>query len=73
MFDADHKFVLAVVTFGLDEIRVAVVDEAAFVELFEDVVEEADHLNREVDELIVEFAVEVFEVCAMDFEDGTFQ
>lgn len=36
-------------------------------------VEEADHLNWEVDELVVEFAVEFLEVRAVDFKDGAFE
>lgn len=47
----------------------AVVDEAAFVEAFEYEVEEGDHFNGEVDELVVKFAVEVLEVRALHLED----
>jgi hypothetical protein len=73
VFNAYHESVSALLPFSLLEFRVAVLDEEALVKVLEDIVEEGDHLDREVDELIVEFSVVVLKVRALHFKDGAFQ
>lgn len=45
-----------------------VFDEEAFVEAFEDDIEEIDHLGGKVDELIVKFSVVFFDMYALHFK-----
>jgi hypothetical protein len=73
VFDTHHKAVPPLLAFGFLGFGVTVLDEEAFIQILEDEVEEGDHLDREVDKLVVELSIVILEVGALHFEDGALE